>query len=46
MLSSLIKATNKAKEKFDNINFELIVTDTNSPENDLKNQRHFEELKI
>ena len=36
MLSSLIKATNKAKEKFDNINFELIVTDTNSPENDLK----------
>ena len=35
-LRSLIKATNKAKEKFDNINFELIVTDTNSPEEDLK----------
>ena len=35
-LRSLIKATNKAKEKFENINFELIVTDTNSPENDLK----------
>ena len=35
-LRSLIKATNKAKEKFKNINFELIVTDTNSPEKDLK----------
>ena len=35
-LRSLIKATNKAKEKFENINFELIVTDTNSPEEDLK----------
>ena len=35
-LRSLIKATNKAKKKFENINFELIVTDTNSPEKDLK----------
>jgi len=35
-LRSLIKATNKAKEKFENINFELIVTDTNSPVEDLK----------
>ena len=35
-LRSLIKATNKAKEKFEEINFELIVTDTNSPEEDLK----------
>ena len=35
-LRSLIKATTKAKEKFKNINFELIVTDTNSPESDLK----------
>ena len=35
-LRSLIKATNKAKEKFKNINFELVVTDTNSPNKDLK----------
>ena len=35
-LRSLIKATNKAKEKFEKINFELIVTDTNSPDEDLK----------
>ena len=35
-LRSLIKATNKAKKKFENINFELIITDTNSPEKDLK----------
>ena len=35
-VKSLIKATNKAKEKFEEINFELIVTDTNSPEEDLK----------
>ena len=35
-LRSLIKATNKAKEKFKNINFELIITDTNSPEKDLQ----------
>ena len=35
-LRSLIRATNKAKEKLKNINFELIVTDTNSPEKDLQ----------
>ncbi len=35
-LRSLIKAINKAKEKFKNINFELIITDTNSPEKDLQ----------
>ena len=35
-LRSLIKATNKAKEKFEKINFELIVTDTNSPDEDIK----------
>ena len=35
-LKSLIKAINKAKKKFENINFELIVTDTNSAEKDLK----------
>ena len=35
-LRSLIKAINLAKEKFENINFELIVTDTNSPDKDLK----------
>ena len=35
-LRSLIKATNKAKEKFENINFKLIVTDTNSPKQDLR----------
>ena len=34
-LRSLVKAANKAKEKFENINFELIVTDTNSPASDL-----------
>ena len=35
-LNSLVKATNKAKEEFENINFKLIVTDTNSPEKDLQ----------
>ena len=35
-LRSLIKATNKAKEEFKNINLKLIVTDTNSPEKDLQ----------
>ena len=35
-LRSLIKATNKAKEKFEKINFELIVTDTNSNDEDFK----------
>tara|TARA_B100000886_G_C20418714_1_gene490432 strand:- start:476 stop:1489 length:1014 start_codon:yes stop_codon:yes gene_type:complete len=35
-LRSIVKASNKAKEKFENINFDLVVTDTNSPENDLK----------
>ncbi len=35
-LRSLIKATKKAKEKFENINFKLIVTDTNSPKQDLR----------
>ena len=35
-LRSLIKATNKAKEELKNINFELIVTDTNSSEKDLQ----------
>ena len=35
-LRSLIKATKKAKEELKNINFELIVTDTNSPEKDLQ----------
>ena len=35
-LRSLIKATNKAREEFENINFKLIVTDTNSPEKDLQ----------
>ena len=35
-LKSLIKATNTAKEKFKNINFEIIVTDTNSPKKDLQ----------
>ena len=34
-LKSLIKATGKAREIFKNINFELIVTDTNSPDKDL-----------
>ena len=36
MLKSLIKATNKAKKKFENINFELIVTDSNSPDKDIE----------
>ncbi len=35
-LNSLIKAANKANEKFNNINFEIIVTDTNSSEKDLQ----------
>ena len=35
-LRSLIKATNKAKEEFKNINLKLIVTDSNSPEKDLQ----------
>ena len=34
-LKSLIKATERASEIFENINFELIVTDTNSPDKDL-----------
>ena len=34
-LKSLIKATGRASEIFENINFELIVTDTNSPDKDL-----------
>ena len=34
-LKSLIKATGKASEIFKNINFELIVTDTNSHDKDL-----------
>ena len=34
-LKSLIKATERASEIFENINFELIVTDTNSPDQDL-----------
>ena len=35
-LKSLIKSINNAKKKFGNISFELIVTDTNSPDKDLK----------
>ena len=35
-LRSLIKSINNAKKKFENISFELIVTDTNSPDKDLK----------
>ena len=35
-LKSLIKASDKAKQNFQNINFELIVTDTNSSEKDLE----------
>ena len=35
-LKSLVKAAEKAKQNFQNINFELIVTDTNSPEQDLE----------
>ena len=35
-LRSLVKAVNKSKEKFENINFELIVTDTNSTTSDLE----------
>ena len=35
-LRSLMKAINKAKQKFENVNFELIVTDTNSFDEDLK----------
>ncbi len=35
-LRSLIKSINNAKKKFENINFELIVTDTNSPDKDLE----------
>ena len=38
-LRSLIKSTNQAIEKFKNINFELIVTDTNSANEDLKKIR-------
>ena len=34
-LNSLIKSVNKAKENFKNVNFELIVTDTNSSKTDL-----------
>tara|TARA_B100000674_G_scaffold319140_1_gene265747 strand:- start:110 stop:1123 length:1014 start_codon:yes stop_codon:yes gene_type:complete len=36
-LRSLIKSANKAIEKFNNVNFDLIVTDTNSSQEDLKN---------
>ena len=35
-LRSLIKSTNQAVDKFKNIKFELIVTDTNSSKNDLE----------
>ena len=35
-LLSLIKSTEHASKSLDNISFELIVTDTNSPENDIK----------
>ena len=35
-LRSLIKSLNKAVENFKNINFEIIVTDTNSPFKDLE----------
>ena len=35
-LRSLIKSTNIASERFKNINFEIIVTDTNSHKDDLK----------
>ena len=38
-LRSLIKSTNQAIEKFKNINFELIVTDINSANEDLKKIR-------
>ena len=38
-LRSLIKSTNQAIDKFKNINFELIVTDTNSANEDLKKIR-------
>ena len=34
-LNSLLKSTVEAKKKFNNINFEIIVTDTNSNEKDL-----------
>jgi len=34
-LRSLIKSTKKAKNIFKNINFEIIVTDTNSPDEDI-----------
>ena len=35
-LRSLIKSMNMAKKNFDNIKFEIIVTDTNSPSKDLE----------
>ena len=38
-LRSLIKSTNQAIDKFKNINFELIVTDTNSTNEDLEKIR-------
>ncbi len=38
-LRSLIKTTNQAIDKFKNINFELIVTDTNSTNEDLEKIR-------
>ncbi len=38
-LRSLIKSTNQAIDKFKDINFELIVTDTNSPNEDLEKIR-------
>jgi hypothetical protein len=35
-LRSLIRSTKKAKEKFEDINFEIVVTDTNSSNEDIK----------
>ena len=35
-LRSLIRSTKKAKEKFKDINFEIVVTDTNSSNEDIK----------
>ena len=44
-LNSLIKSVNKAKENFKNVNFELIVTDTNSSKTDLTKLKKFEKSK-
>ena len=38
-LISLIKSTELASKNLNNISFELIVTDTNSPENDIKKMK-------